>query len=144
MLPLVGLVDTFHPMTVHFPIALILVSTLFAVVYWFRTHDIEMNSCIKILVILGALSAWAAVITGNYHAALSPEAEAVKNVHHTFAGITAAAISCPAAIYLLSFFIKTALPKWIWGIAFLALLCSAVLIGITGYFGGYIVYNVLL
>lgn len=144
MQPLVGLVDTFHPMTVHFPIALILVSTLFAIVYWFRTHDIKMNGCIKTLVILATLSAWAAVITGNYHAALTPEAEAVKSVHHTFAMLTSWVVTIPAAFYLLTFFSKKEWPNWVWGLAFFVLLCSAALIAVTGYFGGYIVYNVLL
>ena len=110
MVLLTGIGDILHPMTVHFPIALILVSCLIAIIYMIRKHDITMSSCIKTLVILGCLGAWAAVITGNYHMELTPEAEKIKNIHHSFAGWTAATITCPAAIYLISCFIKKALP----------------------------------
>lgn len=136
--------DIFHPMTVHFPIALILVATLLAIIYLIRHRDISMSDCIRVLVILGCLGAWAAVITGNFHLTLDAEAEKVKEVHHTFAFLTSIAISCSAFVYLLSYIFKKPLPKWMYFIAFLFLIIAAILIAITGYFGGYIVYNILL
>lgn len=144
MIILTGIEDILHPMTVHFPIALILVSCLLAIIYLIRKHDIGMSDCIKTLVILGCLGAWAAVITGNYHMELTPEAEKIKNIHHSFAGWTAAIITCPAAIYLLSYFIKESLPNWLYWLAFILLGAATILIAVTGYFGGYIVYNVML
>ena len=144
MVLLIGLGDILHPMTVHFPIALILVSCLLSIIYLIRKRDITMSNCIKTLAILGALGAWAAVITGNYHMELTAEAEKIKNIHHTFAGWTAAVISGSAAIYLLSYLIKKPLPKWLYVIAFILLIIATGLIAVTGYFGGYIVYNVLL
>ncbi len=139
-----GLGDILHPMTVHFPIALILVSCLLAIIYLVREKDISMSNCIKILVILGCLGAWAAVITGNYHLSLNAEAQKIKEIHHAFATWTAIAISCPAAVYLLSYLVKKPLPSWLYWTAFLLLGLATILIAITGYYGGYIVYNVLL
>ncbi len=139
-----GIGDILHPMTVHFPIALILVSCLLAIIYLVRKKDIEMCDCIRVLVILGCLGAWAAVITGNYHLTLDAEAERIKGIHHVYAMWTAIIISCPAAIYLLSYLIKIPLPSWLYWVAFILLIVATILIALTGYYGGYIVYNVLL
>ena len=118
-------------MTVHFPIALILVACLLSIIYLIRKRDITMSNCIKTLVILGALGAWAAVITGNYHMELTAEAEKIKNIHHTFVGWTVAVISGPAAIYLLLFLIKKPLPKWLYVIAFILFIIAIGLFAVT-------------
>ena len=139
-----GITDIMHPMTVHFPIALIIVSCFMAVIYWFKNHDPFMNTCIKILIVLSALGAWAAVITGSFHLKLTPEAEAIKHIHHGYATLTAWLISISAALYIFFYFYKKHLPKWLGWLAFLLLIASTIFIAITGYYGGYIVYNVLL
>ncbi|MGL4293873.1 MAG: DUF2231 domain-containing protein [Bacteroidales bacterium] len=139
-----GITEILHPMTVHFPIALILVSCFLAVIYWFKNQDPFMNTCIKILVFLGAVGSWAAVITGSYHLPLSAEGETIKHIHHNFATATAWVISFSAALYVLFYFYKKPLPKWLGWVAFLLLIAATVLISLTGYYGGYIVYNVLL
>ena len=129
-----GITDILHPMTVHFPIALIIVSCLLAFIHLIRTKDIMMNGCIRFLVVLAALGAWAAVITGSYHLALSAEGEAIKHIHHNFATWTAWAISVSAAIYILMTFMRKMPPLWLGLLAFILLLISIVLISFTGFF----------
>lgn len=52
-----------HPLFVHFPIALILVSLLFEAIWWLTKKEQFRNTATSLLY-LGALSAVAAVITG--------------------------------------------------------------------------------
>ena len=139
-----GLEEIIHPMTVHFPIALILVSCLLAVIYIIDKHDASLNLCLRVLVVLGAISAWAAVITGSYHLKLTPEAELIKHIHHNFATWTAWIISISALFYLIIIFYRKPLPKIIGILGFIFLIAATVLISFTGFYGGYIVYNVLL
>jgi len=52
-----------HPMIVHFPISLLLVAFLLEIISWKRKGD-DFHAAIKLLVLLGALSAVVAVVLG--------------------------------------------------------------------------------
>ena len=136
--------DIFHPMTVHFPIALILVATLLAIIYLIRHRDISMSDCIRVLVILSCLGSWAAVITGNFHLTFDAEAEKVKEVHQTFAFLTSIAISFSAFVYVLSYIFKKPLLKWLYFIALLFLIIASIPFAFTCFFGCFFVYFFLL
>ena len=127
-----ALADILHPMTVHFPIALILVSCLMAVIHVIRKKDFSMNLFIRALIFMGALGAWAAVITGSYHLSLSQEGEAIKHIHHNFANWTSWVISISAAIYIFINFYKKPSPAWLGLFGFITLIIAAVLVSITG------------
>lgn len=134
-----------HPITVHFPVALIIVSAALAIIYAFRKHDPLLNGTLRLLVILAAISAWVAIFTGSFTSQLSGEAHTIREVHHTFAGWTSYIISIAGAGYLFfSFYKKHNLPKWLQWTPFVFLLIAAIMVSITGYYGGYIVYNILL
>lgn len=133
-----------HPMTVHFPIALILTSAFLAVLYIVRKYSPIVNSTIRLLTVLCAVSAWAAVITGGFTPDYTGEINTVEGIHHIFAIITSVIITASAFFYLLSGMRITKgyyLLGW-FGFSFLML--SVVTVSITGYFGGYIVYNLLI
>lgn len=62
--------ETLHPLTVHFPIALLLVATLFRLLPLFlRGKWKEQGSFLipayRLLLLLGVVSAWVAVFTGD-------------------------------------------------------------------------------
>lgn len=135
--------ETLHPMMVHFPVALILTACFLAVIYLIRTHDPQMNTCIRILVVLGAIGAWVAVLTGSFTLPVTGEAEAVKHIHHNFAQWTSLCMSASAVLYLFIWWYKK-VPYWLGLLAFLFLVAGTLLVAITGYYGGYIVYNILL
>jgi hypothetical protein len=135
---------TLHPMTVHFPIALILTSALLALIYIVRKHTPMLNSSIRLLTVLSAVSAWAAVVTGGLTPDYTGEINTVEGIHHIFAIITSIAITVSAFLYLLAgsdIAKKGYLLSWI---AFSFLILSVVSVSVTGYFGGYIVYNLLI
>ncbi|NIR51726.1 DUF2231 domain-containing protein [candidate division KSB1 bacterium] len=56
-------VENIHPLFVHFPIALVLVTLLFETMWWFTKRE-SFRKTATYLLYLGALSAVAAVITG--------------------------------------------------------------------------------
>ena len=108
-----GFVDTMHPMTVHFQRALIIVSCCLGVIFVIKNKDPFLNSCIRVLVILSALGAWGAVITGSYHLTLTEQAELIKHIHHNFATATSWVISASAVLYILFSFYKKKFPNWL-------------------------------
>ncbi len=56
--------EIYHPLTVHLPLAALILSTLFILISFFlkRSHWFEMGS---LLLIIGTAGAWIAVYTGN-------------------------------------------------------------------------------
>jgi len=56
--------EIFHPLSVHLPIALLLVATLFRVVS-FRRNSETWNKGGSILLFIGVIGAWISIYTGN-------------------------------------------------------------------------------
>ena len=56
--------EVFHPLSVHFPIALLLVSLLFKLVFLFWKREV-WNLGGSILLYLGLIGIWIAIYTGN-------------------------------------------------------------------------------
>lgn len=131
-----------HPAVVHFPVALILTTCALCVVYAWRKHTLNVNYTIKLLAVLSAISAWVAVISGGFTPDMTGFANTVEGWHHACAITTSILISLAAIGYL--FTQKEGGKEWLKGIAFVLLLLSGAGIAATGYFGGYIVYNILL
>ena len=84
-----------HPMVVHFPIALLLASTLFdALAFRWRTEQFRETSLS--LLILGILAAGAAVLTGHF---AEEAVERMELVGHGFFFFTNAETSRAAVVY---------------------------------------------
>lgn len=131
-----------HPMTVHFPIALILTTIFLATIWVIRHRTFEVKNYIVIMVLLSAVSAWAAVATGGLTANFTGEVNVVEGYHHIAAITTSILISISGGLYLLSMIYHNKTLLLIGGYIFLCL--SGVGISVAGYYGGYIVYNLLL
>lgn len=133
-----------HPMMVHFPIALALVGFLFRLVSVIEKKYILLDKLATALLILAAIAALAASISGAFTPNLTGEANDVENIHHIFALLTTSFLGIGALIYLYSFIPNKSMSSLGYWIAFVAYGLGAICVGLTGYYGGYIVYNILL
>lgn len=143
-----GIIESFtriaHPICVHFPIALVIVSAFLATISIFRNKDFGLTPCIRILIFIATAGAWAAVISGNWGVPLPPEGIEIRKIHHEYALWTSLLISFSSLIYIFVWSLQKRIPTWIGFFGYIALLAATVFIAITGYFGGYIVYNILI
>lgn len=134
-----------HPMLVHFPVALILLGL--AVDFYFLFIS-RKDRCLSkfgfILMILGTLGAVAAFYSGEYFTEeLTGLAHEMKEQHEVYAKITM--YTMIAASVLRIYYIWRAPKSVAWPyLIFLLLTVAAVFVGITGFTGGSLVYNVLL
>ncbi len=93
--------DPLHPAVVHFPIVLILLGTVAAVVavFWRKGY---LPALAATLLVLGALGAWAALATGESDGGLventSADAGALLEAHENWAERTLAAAALAALI----------------------------------------------
>lgn len=137
-------VNHLHPMLVHFPIALGIIGCLFEFFELYFSQGKKQCSCGEYLLYFATFSALLALLTGNFFTdSFTGKAEEMKNIHSAFAGITFTLLCLTTGIYLFNRF---------WGynnhiyhkIGFLFYCASAVSVGITGFFGGSLVYNYLI
>ena len=139
-----GLTDILHPISVHFPVALTLTGLFLAVIYLIREQNPMLNTCSKVVLFLAAVSAWVAIITSSFTPHLTGEAARIMNIHHLYALWFTFTVTAAAVIYLFIWLYRKPLPKWVGWLGFVFYALAGVFISFTGYYGGYIVYNVLL
>jgi uncharacterized membrane protein len=136
--------DHFHPMVVHFPIALILmafVADTFSLV-------IKKEPCLSklgfYLQILGTLGAIAAVLTGEFFTKeVTGQGAELKESHELFAYITMYVLIAASLFRLFLVYSKRELSNLKW-INYGLLLIAVITISISGFKGGSIVYDVWL
>ena len=130
----------FHPMIVHFPIALAAVGLFFEVIF-FRKGN-QKPVCGEFILYLATLSAIVALLTGLlFTSSLSGEALAMKEKHELFAILSTVFLFLTSLMYLYQRFSK----KDKLNPAGIALyLISFVLISITGFLGGNLVYSYMI
>jgi uncharacterized membrane protein len=134
----------FHPMLVHFPIALV----LFGFIAEVASLQFKKEACLPklsfYLLIIGTLSAISAWLTGIFFTfEMSGSAGEIKETHELFAWIT---IGTLIATLVLRYFLKLknkeeSKLKWV---AFVLYGLAAVSVSITGFFGGTLVYKYML
>jgi uncharacterized membrane protein len=135
----------FHPMLVHFPIALLVIGFMAEVFYLFLKKEHCLSQTGFYLLIVGSLAAVAAFLSGRlFTGEMSGEAGQVRDTHALLA-FTTMIVSLVAAAFrvYLKATSKESKPLLKW-IALCVYLIIAVLISITGFFGGNLVYNYMM
>lgn len=134
-----------HPMLVHFPIALILTGFLLEIIATYKRGDLCTNKAAFVLLLLGTLSAYVAATAGGlFTPDFTGKAGDVENTHQTFAGISITLFTITSVLYIYAAWSKKAVPDIINKLGFLFYTLSAISVSITGFYGGELVYNILL
>ncbi len=138
--------DPLHPAVVHFPIVLILLGTVAAIVaaFWRGGH---LPRFAALLLALGALGTWAAVESGESSGSLlessSPQLEALVDAHQSWASRTLTA-TIVAAVAAVASVLVGRWPRYARAVAVVAAIASAIAayaVYETGHRGGALVYR---
>jgi len=133
-----------HPITVHFPIALLIVAFVFEVMALLFKNNRMLSIVGFYLFLAGTLGAIVAVISGNlFTEDLTGPADKVLDNHHLFANVTMylAIITSLFRIFLMVVKKEEISLKWVY---FAAVFVTMITIGLTGYYGGSIVYDYMI
>ena len=134
----------FHPMLVHFPIALIMVGFLFDVLSLFRKNEPCLSRAGFWLLILGMAGAIVAFGTGYFLTSpMEGEAGAMREKHELFATMALVSIVVTALFRTVAIYLdkKTSGIRYtLLGLYFI----SFVFISVTGYLGGSLVMDYLI
>lgn len=137
-------IDHVHPMTVHFPIALLLVGFIAEFTYLFIQKNRLFSEASFWLLSIGTVGAVASYVSGAFITGdLRGAAGVQQNTHEFYAEITViSSLICTVfKIYLKAEKKEDSNLKWI-GLIMYAI--AALSVGITGYHGGVLVYDYLL
>jgi len=133
----------YHPMLVHFPIALLITGFLFDVTSVIFSKEKCLSKSGFYLMILGTLGCIAAYFSGEYYTdEMTGAAGILKEEHEFFSKITmyGMIILSTARIWLIILKKKEIIWKWIILLLYLA---GIILVGYTGFLGGKLVYNIM-
>lgn len=134
----------FHPMLVHFPIAILLAGLLADLASLIFKKEACLSRAGFYLLITGTLFAIPTVLTGVlFTAALTGEAGDLKETHETFALATLglAIVTSIFRIYIVSSRKEGTGLKWI---ALTLYLLTAACVSVTGFLGGTLVYRYMM
>ena len=133
----------FHPMMVHFPIALVTFGYIAELGSIFIKKELYLSKISIYLLVFGTLSAIAAYVTGQlFTADMSGAAADVKEWHETFALITLGLLLITSA-FRSYYCYKGDCNKFKW-LVFALYSTATVTVSITGYLGGTLVYNYMM
>lgn len=146
--------EVIHPLFVHFPIALLLIGSLVLVARranLFPAHTQKLHFTALLMLTIGTLGAWAAVITGQMAYKVVGRTlcdPTVVHSHETFAKLTAILFTAITIIefanskYKKGYFIKNrSLRKGLGILCIVMALSGVVTISYTGHLGGKLVYQ---
>jgi uncharacterized membrane protein len=147
MLPSMWRSELLHPLTVHFPIALLIVGSLFYVLSVFFGRHLFFRNLRKfsyMLIIVGTVFAWIAIYTGDLaeHIVSSNLCDpSIKETHEDFAYYVAYLFTTFSIFHIFS---ETLSPKlsafFLWFNVFLAIAGSGA-IGYVGHLGATLTYQ---
>lgn len=134
-----------HPLTVHFPVALIITGFFLEVLsLFFNKKEPCLSRAGFYLMLLGTLGAVAAYFTGEFFTdELKGKAGEMEELHEVFAKITMFTMIAASAlrIFLMIRKKENSGLKWaVFGLYFIGF----VFVGITGLYGGTLVYNFII
>jgi uncharacterized membrane protein len=133
-----------HPMIVHFPIALVMVGFLFEICTLIFKKEVWLPKASYWLLLLGTLAGIFAYVSGElFTSDFSGTAAIVKRTHETLAAITLVTliINSILKIYINRKHLEHTGLRWV---SFALYLLSAICVGITGFYGGNLVYNYMM
>ncbi|MBE0648119.1 MAG: hypothetical protein IH596_10070 [Bacteroidales bacterium] len=134
----------FHPMTVHFPIALIMIGFIVDLVSVFNKKDPCLSKTGYYMEIFGMIAAIVAFGTGYYFTSmLSGEAGLARIEHKLFATFTLVFIILASTFRVLIVYLKkdNGYLKWV---ALGLFLCAFIFVIYTGHLGGMLVEDYLM
>jgi uncharacterized membrane protein len=135
----------FHPMIVHFPVALILVGFLADFVYLFFSKEKCLSKMGLYLMVLGTLGAAAAFLTGHVFT-FEPKEGAIVEIferHETLALVTLVIMAIGTLIRIWVLVYKKEEPMYKW-LVFGLYLLGAASVSITGFLGGTMVMDYMM
>lgn len=133
-----------HPMLVHFPIALVLAGFVADLASLFFRKEACLSKTGFYLLIAGTLSVLFALFSGVFFTAeMSGTAGEVKEIHETLAFVTLGLliIASVSRIWVMIKQKEGSVMKWI---PFIFYALAAISVGITGFYGGSLVYNYMM
>ena len=134
----------FHPMMVHFPIALIAVGFLAELIFMFQKKEICFTKMGFFLLLLGTVAALAAWITGGlFTSEMAGAAGELREQHEIMATITVIISVVTLILRTLLLFRKNE-SKTIRITAFVLFALAATAVSITGFLGGNLVYGYMM
>lgn len=133
-----------HPMLVHFPIALIVFGFIAEIAALYFKREVCLSKTGYFLLLFGTLSALAAWLTGNFFTAeMSGAAGEIQETHELYALITLGTLLVTSVLRIVIQTRKNdnAGIKWV---AFVLYGAATIMVSITGFFGGTLVYNYMM
>lgn len=134
-----------HPMTVHFPIVLIILGFLFETYsMFFGKKEACLSKIGFYFMVIGTLAAVCAFFTGDlFTEELKGKAGDLEEAHELFAKITMFLMIAATLLRSYIFFIKkeNSWGKWL---SYILYAIAAISVGITGLLGGTLVYNYMI
>ena len=136
--------EHFHPLTVHFPIALLLVGFFLEFLSLIFKKEHCLSKAGFYLMILGTLGAVAAYFTGEFFSKdLIGLAGEKKEFHEVMAKTTMFIMIAATIIRIILIRIKKEKTAWKW-LVFALYLAGAGFVAYTGLLGGQLVYDIML
>jgi uncharacterized membrane protein len=134
----------FHPMLVHFPIALVIIGFLAESASIFIKKEICLTKTGFYLLIVGTLSALFAWLTGLlFTSEMSGTAGKIRETHELFAWITLGLLLLTSALRIVMQTREKQSQGFKW-LTFVLYALAAVSVSVTGFLGGNLVYKYMM
>ena len=153
-LPSMWRTEAIHPLFVHFPIALLLIGSLVLIIRrtnLFPAHKSQLHFSALLMLVIGTIGAWAAVITGLMAYKVVGRTlcdPTVVHEHESFAKLTALLFTALTIIELVNskykkgyIFRHPNLRKGLGILSIIVALAGTITIGYVGHLGGRLVYQ---
>lgn len=136
--------ETYHPVTVHWPIVLLTIGSVFYILGYFKNNYLLPSG--RLLIIMGTMGAWLAIYTGNLaDGIVSRELcdPTVLKTHENFAYYTAYIFSSVILIDIafIWYKLKEKLSKYLHWLLMLTMVVGLALLTYVGHLGGSLVYD---